>query len=116
MERHLLEWLDRQRAMRFSGYSDRPLPSWPRPAALDHRQHVRVLIGPESLQALRTELPKWLLGRPERQPYKPEIIAEEKAEVSDGIWVTLALNDINVAFGLGRNLGHHGQKGARDDA
>jgi hypothetical protein len=85
--------------------------SWPRPAALDHRQHVRQLFRPAQLPAVRAELAKWLHGRPARQPYKPEIVAEELVEGEDMVWVTFAVQDATTALRLGMNLARLEQEG-----
>jgi len=87
----------------------------PRPAALDHRQRVTMHFKPERLPAVREELTKWLNGIPAKQPFKPEILAEEPVPGHELVAVTFAVQDAREALGLGFNLGYLSQEGGPAD-
>ncbi len=85
-----------------------------RPAALDHRQRVTMNFKPERMPAVREELTKWLHGQPDKQPFKPEILAEEAVPGYDQVRVTFAVQDASEALGLGFQLGWLSREGGQN--
>lgn len=86
-----------------------------RPAALDHRQRVTMNFKPERLPAVRAELTKWLHGQPDKQPFKPEILAEESVPGYEQVRVTFAVQDAREALALGFQLGWLSREGGPAD-